>query len=146
MSLTDKIALWSMIAAWFSAIVTLIAAGIAIFALKGWKKQEEASELKNIRVSIYKYDASLIFAPEIITKQLSGDEFNSRTKVYEALQDVYISTLMVHDRNTRADASRIYSSICKIHDRYMKGEITNKVAHNEVMKVRTSEPLLGVCA
>lgn len=146
MSLTDKISLWSMVAAWFSAIVTLVAAVAAIWALKGWKKQEEAKELKNLRVSVYKYNASLIFAPELINKQLSDEELNSTKKVYDALQDIYIATLMMHDRNTRGGASSIYSSICNIHDKYTKGEITNKVAHDKVMKVRNSEPLLGVCS
>lgn len=136
---------WSMIGTWISAIATLSAAVVGLFALNGWRKQEEAKELKDFRVAAYSYGNSLIFSPEYIHLINSQQDLIAARNVYDEFQRLYLTTLSMHDIKKRGMSSKIFNDISEIHKKYIKSEMTNMEAHDAVMLIRKTEPLLGIC-
>lgn len=136
---------WSMIGAWVSAMATLTAAIVGFLAINVWRKQEEAKELKDFRVAAFRYHNSLIFAPQYM-KVKENDSHMARAKnVFDEHQNLYVSTLMMHDVRTRGHASRILNNISDIYKRYRDSEISNHEAHEEIMQIIKTEPLFGMC-
>lgn len=136
---------WSMIGTCISAIATLAAAVIGYLALSGWRKQEEAKELKDFRVAAYSYGNALIFSPQYIHVINNEQDSNAARGVYDEIQKLYLTALAMHDFKSRSNASKIFNDISEIHKKYTKSEITNMEAHKAVMHIRQTEPLLGIC-
>ncbi|EJC6091367.1 hypothetical protein ACT48Z_000647 [Citrobacter freundii] len=133
---------WAMYGTWLSAIATLIAALIACFAIFGWRKQEEASELKTLRISVYHYNMALIRAPEFYRDNFEQFDFIRFNETYNALAEVYKSTLMMHRFKTRGKASELYSELADIQRKYTSGKISNSEAESKVSKIRNSNSML----
>ncbi|ELK6101640.1 MULTISPECIES: hypothetical protein [Citrobacter] len=133
---------WAMYGTWVSAVATLIAALVAGFAIFGWRRQEEASELKTLRVSIYYYHLALIRAPKFYRDDLGQFDFIRFNETYNALASVYTSTLMMHRCKTRGKASELYSELADIHSKYTNGKISNSEAESKVLEIRNSNPML----
>ncbi|HBU6167529.1 hypothetical protein [Citrobacter freundii] len=133
---------WAMYGTWASAIATLIAAIVALFAIFGWRKQEETSELKTLRLSVYHYHMSLIRAPKLYRDDLGQFDFIRFNETYNALTSVYTSALMMHRRNTREKASKLYIELADIHTEYSNGSISNSEAESKVLEIRNSNSLL----
>lgn len=137
-------AYWSMWGTWLSAIATLIAAIVALWAIKGWREHEEALELKEFRVTAYNYHVSFIRAPERNSDDLDEREFLAVQRTYDALNEVYLSTIKMHSAITRGSASLVYTQFSDVQKKYIAGEITKGEAEQEVLKIRQHESLLGI--
>ncbi|HAT2743912.1 TPA: hypothetical protein I8372_001480 [Citrobacter farmeri] len=135
-------AYWAMMGTWASVFVTMVAAGVAGIALFGWRKQEEASELKNFRVSIYHYHSAMIKAPKMIHSGLDQISFIGLNETHNALTAVYISTLMMHRRKKREEASGIYSELADIQSEYTNGKISSEQAEKKIQHIRQNKKIL----
>ncbi|MGS6178593.1 hypothetical protein ACVGWK_17530 [Enterobacter sichuanensis] len=143
----QKAAEWaylSMWGTWASAIATAFAAFVALWAIKGWRKHEEALELRELRVTAYNYHVSLIRAPERNSDELDEREFLGVQRTYDALNEFYLSTIKMHSAVTRGRAAVVYKQIADVQQKYIAGEITKGEAEQEVLKIRQHEPLLGI--
>lgn len=138
-------AFWSMLAGWVAAIATLIAAVIGFLAINAWSKQEEVRELKDFRVAAFRYHNSLLFAPTHMNEKKNNSHMAMANIVFDEHQNLYVSTLMMHDVRTRSEASRILNRITDIYKRYRESEISNQEAHDEIMHIMMTEPLFGMC-
>ena len=134
----------SMIGTWVSAIATLIAAVVAFWAIRGWRVQEEAHELKEFRISAYNYHNAMIRVPEYNSEDLDELQFIAVQNAFNALNEIYMSTLKMHSKKTRGMASDIYSQFDSVFSKYREREISNFEAQEEIAKIRTHEPLLGI--
>lgn len=137
-------AFWSMVGTWVSGVATLFAAMVAAWAVSGWRKQEEAIELKEFRVTAYGYHVSLIRAPHINSNKLSQQDFLAVQQTYYALNEFYVSTVRMHSKSTRNKASIVYQKMSDVQTRYISGEISNEDAAEEVLQIRNHEHLLGI--
>ncbi|GER63392.1 hypothetical protein NMCA_23300 [Enterobacter ludwigii] len=137
-------AYWSMWGTWVSAVATILAAGVAVWAIKGWKKHEEALELKEFRVMAYAYHVSLIRAPEKNSDNLNELEFLAVQNTYNSLDNFYLSVIKMHSKITRGKASLVYQRLANIHEDYIHGHKTSDEAQRAVLQIRQQEPLLGI--
>jgi hypothetical protein len=135
---------WSMLGTWASAIATLFAAFVALWAIKGWRKHEEALELRELRVTAHNYHVSLIRAPERNCDGLNERELLAVQSTYDTLNEFYLSTIKMHSAVNRGRASLVYKKIADVQQKYTAEEITKWEAEQEVLKIRKHEPLLGV--
>lgn len=135
-------AFWSMLGTWASVFATIVAAVVAGIAIFGWKRQEEAIELKNFRVSIYHYHSSMIRAPERNLPELDQISFIGLNETYNTLSAVYISTLMMHRRKTREEASTIFNELAEIQLEYTSGKISNHEAEAKINHLRKNKRIL----
>ncbi|MDQ8572779.1 hypothetical protein [Klebsiella aerogenes] len=137
-------ACWSMAGTWVSALATLFAAIIAAVAIRGWRKHEEANELKEFRVAAYGYHTSLIRAPYQNCSNLSQEDDLAVQQTYFMLQEFYVACVRMHSKSTRGKAATIYLKMADVQTRYTSGEINKEEAIEEVTHIRNHEPLLGI--
>jgi len=137
-------AFWTMVVTMISVIVTFFATVIAILSIKGWKRHEEANEIKNLRVAAYNFHTSLIRLPLTKSVELAQSDWSRIDNAYSALSNVYVATLMMHDVKTRGLASNLYSEFADIFGLYTSGEINNEEAGDKVMIIRMGNKLLSL--
>lgn len=137
-------AYWSMIGTWASAAATFLAAFVALWTIKGWRAHEEALELRELRVTVYYYQVSLIRAPERNSNELNEREFFAVQKTYDALSEFYLSTIKMHSAENRGRASLVYEQLAEVQEKYISGQLTKGEAEQAVQIIRLKEPLLGV--
>ncbi|WP_395032664.1 hypothetical protein [Klebsiella aerogenes] len=137
-------AYWSMAGTWVSALATLFAAIMAAMAIRGWRKHEEANELKEFRVAAYKYHIALISAPYKNCSNLSQADFLALQQTHFMLHEFYVSYVRMHSKFTRGKAATIYLKVADVQTRYTSGEINKEEAIEEVTHIRNHEPLLGI--
>ncbi|HIC7826318.1 hypothetical protein [Enterobacter hormaechei] len=137
-------AYWSMLGTWVSAAATLIAALVALWAIKGWRQHEEALELREFRITAYNFHLTLIRAPKYNAEDLDERDFIAVQATFNAMNDIYLSTIKMHDAVKRGHASEVYQKIADVHTKYIKGEIDKDEADNAVLKIRQHEPMLGI--
>ncbi|PCM83491.1 hypothetical protein [Enterobacter cloacae] len=134
----------SMIGTWVSAIATLIAAAVAFWAIRGWRVQEEAHELKEFRICAYNFHNAMVCVPEYNSDGLNELQSLAVQNTFNALNEIYMSTLKMHSKKTRGMASDVFGQFHSVYSKYRSGEISNFEAQEEILKIRTHEPLLGI--
>lgn len=124
-------AYWSMLGTWVSAIATFIAAGVALWAITGWRKHEEAIELRDLRVTAFNYHTSLIRAPEKNSRSQNEHDFLRVQQTYNALNEFYVSTLKMHSAISRGKVSEVYEKFADVQRQYIDGTLTNEEAEKK---------------
>lgn len=136
-------AFWGMVAAFISAAATACAVGVAVRAISGWKKQETAQEIKNINLSLFRFQMQV---------QLSRYEFNPKNKDLEeakeamsllkGLDSVYECTITMHNKELQNQSSELYSELVDIFNDFVNGKINREEITKRLVAIRGSNPVL----
>ncbi|HEY3982479.1 hypothetical protein [Cedecea sp.] len=136
-------AYWSMIAAFFSAGATLLAAIIAFLTINSWRHQARAQEVRNFILAVYNFHNVMIRAPELQAgKELEGLDYELCMQTYKALSSVYEANLMIQSAKVRGKTATLFSQLSDVQIQYRKYELTRDEAVKKILEIRTSSPLL----
>jgi hypothetical protein len=137
-------AFWTMLATLSSAFATLFAACVALYAIGGWKKQEKTREIKQLKLSIFRFQMKVLHSRPFFSNGIKGeDEVNETMQLLKELDVVYECTITMHNYKLSEQASLIYSDlICSFND-YAAGKISQDEMLDAIIQIRLDNPLLN---
>jgi hypothetical protein len=125
-------AFWAMCGTWFSGLVTLFAACVALKAMGTWKLQERRSEDKSLKTALINYRNLALVLPKKIDPS-NPDMFRDAVLASQnALNQVWsILIVMEIDFSGKDKIGNKYLELHEAHCNYISGQIELDV----VMKV-----------
>ncbi|HHQ6553833.1 TPA: hypothetical protein ACSTJZ_005441 [Serratia fonticola] len=125
-------AFWAMCGTWFSGLVTLFAACVALKAMGAWKLQERRAEGKSLKTALINYRNLSFILPNRIDPS-NPDAFRDAAFASQgAMNQVWsIVTIMEIDLSGGNKIGSKYLELYEVHSEYMCG----KAEHEKVMKV-----------
>ncbi|MDQ9128750.1 hypothetical protein RDT67_20230 [Serratia fonticola] len=125
-------AFWAMCGTWFSGVVTLFAACVALKAMGVWKLQERRSEKKALKTALINYRNLAIVLPPWIDPKNPEVYREAALASQNSINQIWsIVTLMEIDLAGTDEIGSKFLELNDAHNKYLSGE----VEHNQVMSV-----------
>lgn len=134
---------WSMVATFISALATAFAATVAVRTINGWKKQETAKEIKNINLSVFRFQTKIQQSRyEFKSENKDVEEAKEAMSILMVLDGVYECTITMHNKEFQDKSSDLYLNLSAIYSDFVGGKANRNECVDRLLDLRKSNAVL----